>query len=327
MRNGISALLVCIVLASMFSNTPVETAAAANKSFTTGNVALEIDGQVAGFVSSAEGGLAFGDVVKVAGEDFFFKKQLGNSGYRDIRLEIGTGVDKSVFNVIALALQGQPVQLNGALLRTDHNFNVTSRLEFFNAQITEVTFPAADATSKDPFRVSIVLSPGHTSFSRGTFGKVAGGSITKPKVAITSSYRLSIDGLMTKRVTKVEALTIKLPRMNFGGDNTDCINCAQYTPITPARVDFPHVVMTLPELDAGPVYNWFDDFVLSGNNEDSQEKGGTLEFLTPNLQAPLFTIKFKNLGIFELAPVVGSADNVARLMAAMYCEAMEFVAH
>lgn len=328
MRNAMRTLLVCAVATIVSSEAGVVAAPPPARAFAAGRFALELEGMHVGFVSAAEGGLAFGEVVKEAGEEFFFKKHLGNPGYQDIRLEFGTGMDKSVYAWIALALQGQGGRKNGALLRTDFNGNVVSRLDFQRALIAEVTFPAADAAGKTPVHLTIVLTPETTSFNRNASGKVTTSLTKQQKAAFSASFQLSIAGLDTSRVSKVESMTVTLPRFSGGGGGEFCIRCEDVVPIAPTKIDFPNVVMTLSEASAGPVYEWFEDFVIFGNNDDSREKSGMLEFLTADGKSTVFTINFKNLGIFELMPLSAEAgaDKIASVMAAMYCESMEFSA-
>jgi hypothetical protein len=304
-------------MAIVWSNTGVVAAPPVNRSFGAGKFAVELDGVTAGWLSSVEGGMAFGDVVKLAGEDFFFKKQISNAGYRDIRLEFGADMDPSFYNSIAQALQGQPVSLNGAIVGVDFNYNVISRLEFQHALITEVGFPALDATSKDAAKMSIVLSPDQTVLNRKVSGKINAKSPNTQKRWLPSNFRLSIDGLDSKKVSKIDALTVKLPR-------PACFRCEEDS--QSQKVDFPDLVVTMGE-PAESVHDWFEDFVIKGNNGDSQEKGGELVYLSFDLKTPLFILKFNHLGIFELMPVVNEANgsSVARLLAAMYCESMEFV--
>jgi len=312
---------MCAIMAIVWSNIGVVAAPPVTRSYVAGRFAVEIDGSVAGFVNAVEGGRAFGDVVKETGEDFFFKKHIGNPGFRDIRLEFGADMETSFYNWISLALQGEYARLSGAIVGVDFNGNVVSRLEFQRAQITEVTFPALDFTSKDTARMSIVLSPEQTVLNRKTSGKLSVKTASIQKKWLNSNFRLSIDGLDTTRVTKIEALTVKLPRISFG----DCRLCDDLPP-GPTKIDFPHVVVTIRE-PADQVYDWFEAFVIQGNNDDSSEKGGTLEYLSPDLKTTLFTLKFRNLGIFEVMPVMVDAGGSAlpQLLAAMYCEKMEFL--
>ncbi|HEX6162761.1 MAG TPA: hypothetical protein VFZ31_05320 [Vicinamibacterales bacterium] len=320
MRNGLRAVLFCAVMAIVWSNTGVGAAPPTTRSFASARFALEIGGTIVGFVNAVEGGLAFGSVVKVAGEDYFFKKHLGNLGFRDIRLEFGADMEESLYQSISLALQGQQVRLSGAILSADFNGDVRRRLEFQEAQITEVTFPALDATSKDTAKMSIVLSPEHTSVNRKASGKLNVTSAKSQKRWLPANFRLSIDGIDTTKVSKVEALTVKLPRNTFG----ECRLCENLP--GPTKVDFPDLVMTTGE-PADALYDWFEAFAIQGNNDEASEKSGALEYLSSDLKTVLFTLNFKNLGIFELAPIGPDAagSTVPKLLATMYCEKMDFV--
>ena len=320
MRNGMKALLFCAVMAIAWSNAGVAAAPPPTRSYNVGHFALEISGNVVGFVTGTEGGSAFGDVVKVPGEEFFFKKHLGNAGFRDIRIEFGADMEKSFYNSISLALQGQQVRLSGAIVGADFQGTVRSRLEFQEALITEVTFPALDATSKDAAKMSIVLSPEHTVLNRKASGKLSPPSVKTQKRWLTANFRFAIDGIDTTRVSKVEALTVKLPRITFG----ECLHCDGVAS-GPTKVDFPDLVITTGE-PADSLYDWFEAFVLDGNNDDASERSGSIQYLASDLKTVLFTLNFKNLGIFDLMPVAVDAGGnaVPKLLTSMYCETMEF---
>ncbi len=83
--------------------------------------------------------------------------------------------------------------------------------------------------------------------------------------------------------------------------------------------------MTLAEVGADSWFNWHKSFVIDGNCMQENEKNGSLEFLTPNRQTVLGTLKFKNLGIFKIAPDdTQAADTARRVKAEMYCEQMVY---
>ena len=95
----------------------------------------------------------------------------------------------------------------------------------------------------------------------------------------------------------------------------------------------PNLVIHLAESHADEFYRWHEDFVIKGNNGDENEKGGTLEYLTPNLQEVLFTLHFDHLGVFKIAPDKMSAQSmdkpdaaepIRRLKVEMYCEDIKF---
>ena len=93
----------------------------------------------------------------------------------------------------------------------------------------------------------------------------------------------------------------------------------------PSKLEFPNLRITFSESDAQPWVDWHDDFVLKGNNDDAHEKNGTLTFLAANMQDAIGEVRFFNLGIFRLArePRAAGAEQVARMVADLYCERME----
>ena len=66
-------------------------------------------------------------------------------------------------------------------------------------------------------------------------------------------------------------------------------------------MEFPNLAVTLAESHAQTWQDWFDDFVVKGNNGQDNEKNGSLTFLAPDLKTTLATINFFNLGIFRLS--------------------------
>ena len=94
------------------------------------------------------------------------------------------------------------------------------------------------------------------------------------------NFRLKLDGLDTAcaRVNKIEALTIKQKVVEDPvGEHRD------YQKV-PASIEYPNLVVTFSEAFADDVYKWHEDFVINGNNAQDKEKGGSLEFLSPDLK-------------------------------------------
>jgi hypothetical protein len=92
----------------------------------------------------------------------------------------------------------------------------------------------------------------------------------------------------------------------------------------PASIEFPNLAITLAEIGAQTWYDWHEDFVITGNNGEDNEKSGTLDFLAPNGTTLLGTIHFFNLGIFKLAADKAEAnqDQIRQVTAGLYCERM-----
>jgi hypothetical protein len=91
-------------------------------------------------------------------------------------------------------------------------------------------------------------------------------------------------------------------------------------------LEFPNLSFLVSEVAAQTWYDWHEDFVVKGNNDDTKEKGGELTFLSANRKDELLTIKFHNLGIFKIVSekTDANADAIKRVKADLYCERMEF---
>ncbi len=288
---------------------------------------MDLGGQFAGWISSIEGGHASADVVvEKNGADMIQRKHLAGVKYEEITVNCGTAMSKAFYSWIQASLDRKHTRNDGAIITADYNQNEVGRLNFFQALITEVGFPACDAASKDAAKMSVKFSPEYTRYKAGGGGKISGGAYTtdqaKQKKWMPSNFRLKIDGLDTpcKNINKIEALTIKQKVVEDPvGEHRD------YQKV-PASVEYPNLVVTFSEAFADDVYKWHEDFVINGNNGQDKEKGGSLEFLTPDLKTTLFTLTFAGLGIFKATPekVEAGSENPRRLKAEMYCEQITF---
>lgn len=140
------------------------------------------------------------------------------------------------------------------------------------------------------------------------------------KIWLANNFRFNIDGMTTAtaRTNKIEAITIK---HTGNGELGEARNLASVA----GRMELSNLVFTLPEAWSQPVLAWHNSFVVLGQNDDSQEKNGSLEFLSPNRKTVLFRLDFKNLGIFRVTPAKGeaNADTIKRTKVELYCERIE----
>jgi phage tail-like protein len=283
---------------------------------------------MAGWVNSAEGGHATSDVVvEKLGPDHIARKHIGGVKYEDITLNCGTGMSKGFYNWIKDSFDAKHSRKNGAIIAANYDFKELTRLTFYNALVTEIGMPALDAASKDAAKMSIKWAPEYTRFSASVGGgaTIAGKYANDAKIQkkwLPANFRLKIEGLEVPcvKVNKIEALVIKQKvAENPVGEQRDYQK-------EPTSVETPNLVITFPESHSKEFYDWHEDFVIKGNNGDDKEKGGTLEYLTPNLQEILFTLTFKHLGIFKLTPekVESGSEQIRRVKAEMYCEELTF---
>ena len=295
------------------------------RGYVAGKYGIELDGIMAGWIQSGEGGQATSDVVsEKIGPDHIIHKHIAGVKYEDITINCGTGMSKGFYEWIKASFDHNYGRKNGALITADYNYKEHSRLTWFNGLISEIGFPALDAASKDAAKMTIKVHPEYTRTTTTTGGAaVAGKYAINPLVQkkwLPANFKLEIPGLDCTRVTKIEAITLKQKVIdNAVGELRDYER-------EPAHLEVPNLVVTLAESHAKEFYDWHENFVIKGQNGDDQEKTGTLTYLTPDLKTQLFTLDMHHIGIFKLTPekVEGGSENIRRVKAEMYVEEMKW---
>ncbi|MBI2766347.1 MAG: phage tail protein [Chloroflexi bacterium] len=282
---------------------------------------LDLDGLAAGWLQDLDGGLPYGEVVEYQnGGETVVRKHVGGVKYEDFAIQVGPGMSPGFWQWLVDMAGGNAQRKSGEIQAADFNYRTVSTRQFRNALLKEVGFPALDAASKDAAYMAIDFAAEDIVVKPGD-GTIAGRA-KKQKAFLASNFRLTIDGLeeACKKVNKIDAFVIKQQIISLS-EGTDRLRLLE-----PGKLEIPNLAITLPESAAKPLQDWFDDFVIKGNNRDEQEKRGLLEFLGADLKTVLFSLEFFNLGIFRLDPDHDGDGLVARLKAEMYCEQVRFSA-
>jgi hypothetical protein len=296
-KKGSWSLLFFILPAFCIFLSPGSAFSGDVRSYASGNFILELDGAFAGFLRSAEGGNVTADVVVEAiGPTYVKKKRLGSIKVEDITLSAGANMSKAFYQWIKDTAEQRYVRKNGAIVMTDYKNQEMSRIDFFNGLISEVTFPAADGASKDPAYLQVKITPESVRSSRSS-GKAYQSMQKAQKNWLSSNYRFKIDGLdaaTVGRTYKTSAPTIKI---KMAGES---VGEQRVKVPTPAGVEISNLTAWVAAATSEPLYQWFENFVLKGNNADNMERTGTLEYFDPTLKEVLFRLTFDHLGIFKL---------------------------
>lgn len=290
--------------------------------YARGIYALELDGVMVGTVSGISGGDVVADVItEKPGPDGIQRKHIAAPKVEPISIEVGLPVAKPLQTWLKSSFEpnNKFVAKNGALLTFDVGGRIVARREFFNALITEVEFPACDAASKEVATLTVTFVPERLVFTAPR-APARPPEVGPRKQWQSTHYRLNIQGLeaATAKARKIEALAIK---MQMASSPTG--EARQYA-TDRVKIEFPNLVVSVPEASARPFYDWHQDFVVAGNNGQDREKVGVLEYLSPDLKSVLLTVNFFNLGIFRIS-VEAPPTNVERISsvtASMYCEAI-----
>jgi SAM-dependent methyltransferase len=298
-----------------------EVAMALQQAYTAGRFALELDGASAGLVRSAEGGAVSADVVaEKLGPDGITHKHLAGVKYEDITIDCGTGMSKAFYAWIADTLNRTYTHKDGAVVGFDQTLREMSRLDFHHALISEIGFPALDASSKEAAApLTVKIAPEYTSRQIGSRLQLDSSEVKAQRRWLRANFRLEIGGLDCTAISKIDALTVRQVFVEDAvGDSRD------YEQV--GYLDVPNLAVELPESRAKTFYDWMDDFVIKGYSGANAEKTGTLRYLAPNLRDAYFTLTLHNLGIFRLAPlkIESGKETARRVRAEMYCEAISF---
>jgi hypothetical protein len=274
------------------------------RSYAAGSYFLTLDGTACGFLRSASGGEAVGEVVSASpGPGQFADKHIGSVRHEELVLEVGIDLGKELYDWIDKSWQLEQPRKQGSIAAVATDGSIQSERAFVDALISEVTVPKLDASSKEPAFLTVRLAPDRVELAKGG-GRRAAARAPKPKQFMASNFRLEIDGLDCKRVMSVDSFTVS---------QTEGL----------AAVEFPNLRITLAASSADSWDAWYDDFLVQGNNGADRERSGSISFLAPNLKAELGRVELANLGIFALRrPPAATAEQVAKVVAGLYCERM-----
>lgn len=284
--------------------------------------ALMLDDVFAGYLIDADGGRASTDVVnEKLGADGVVHKHIAGVKYEEIAVVCGTGMSKVFWDWIESSMSASkaPMRRSGAILTFDQDRNFVARrsINFTNALVTEIGFPALDASSKDAAQLTVRLRPEITA--RAAPRKQPKGSLVTPKWQL-SNFRLKLGGLeqSSANAARIDALVVRR--------NVPLAAPAELRDAPPSgSIEVPNLVVTVAESHADEFFAWHEDFVIKGNCSADKEKTGTLEYLNAE-GTPLFTLKLGGLGVFKVAPDRQAVGDALGVKAEMYCENINLVA-
>ena len=285
------------------------------RQFSASRFALEIEGSPVGFVSSVRGGEAFAQAIATPAPSGVIEKRPGDVEYAPIVLEADTSLAAAFYDRITGFLHGSPKPMSGVIRFLDSALAEQARLEWTDGLITELAFPAADASSRDPAQLRVTIQPGSTRRRAGSGKPGKPGIPNKQKRWLASNFRFTIAGAEneTRKVNRVESLVLRRPV-------TGAPRALDAGPL-----EVPDVVFTVAASEATPFYDWFDDFIVKGNNSPDKERNGSLVFLDASLQDQLIGVAMQGLGILRVSEEqeAQGADAIARVSVQLYCEGME----
>jgi len=294
-----------------------------NRTYAAAHFALELKGvDKIGMFRSIEGGGIKADVMTYQNGGIYDKwRQLGKPKFEDLKLTVGMAMSEPFYRWIAEFFAGTPSRKDGTIIAADFYYKERARRQFSDAMIKEMAFPKLDANDNNSACMTVTLAVEDMKFMppAGEVIQQAAGSESQ-KSWKACNFRFTLDGFdprTFKRVTKVEGFTVKQTVLEYhsGGRRT--------ASLTPSAIDFPQISFSLPEADAGPLFEHFTKRGVGG--ELPGRFNGHIETFD-NEKTTKFTFQFINADILNIQPDKSDAstEEIKQVKVDIYMESMTF---
>jgi hypothetical protein len=293
------------------------------KSYTSGHFELEIDGHKStAYLKSVDGGhLKANAVIEPIGGHNQQIKSVSTMDIEPFTIDFGISGSKDIFNWVRQSIDKKYVRRNGCITHANFDLQRTYEHEFFDALITEMTFPALDGAAKDTSYLKLKIQPERTAERKIPPGaKINPTGGVKQKLWTANSFRFTIDGVAgTEYSNKIEAFTIKQNiKKHYTGED-------RFPRIEPTKFEYPHIVGTLGLDYADDLLKWHKDYLHKGMSEPAAQRSGAIEYLAPNKKDVLFRIDFFEAALHNLQVQQSQAnqDAIKRVKFDLYVGRMQ----
>lgn len=294
-----------------------------SKSYSTGHFEMIIDGhKTTTYLKSVEGGWPKGQKsTDPHGGGPLMVNQLTNFEYEPISIEFGAAGATQVLEWIQGSWNRKFDRRNGQISHADFSLKKTFEHWFYDALITETTFPALDGAAKEPGYLKCKIQPeGVKLITKPSASAVSGESTGKQKMWSTSAFRLTIDQFDGFEYTnKIESFTIKQ------GIKPLYVGSERLPQIEPTKIEFPSLSGTIALGYADGILDWYNKAVVVGGADPAMQKSGSLEFLAPDRAQVLFRLNLYEVGIHhaQILQSTANADSIKRVKYELYVGRMD----
>lgn len=279
-------------------------AAATGHGYVSGKFILNLDGASVGRFPGLDGGFLTNDVLKEASSTpHVVHKHLAGVKYEDLTVQVGSGMSVAMYDWIKASFdqKTRAVSNRASTVTVGSQGEEVFRRSFDHAVITEVIFPKLDLTSAIGTQIGVTLSSQSVT-DRKASGQPALGRTQKPWMC--SNFRLKIDGIDTRFVTKIDSFTWRVPIQADGS----------------VVVDIDNLVLTCDISTAPQWQQWLSNL----QQGVADQRSGSLMMLGGG-GGGAATLGFVNLGVCQVRPdhAMGQPNN-GRIKVELYVEDMTF---
>lgn len=293
------------------------------RSYTAGHFEMLIDGAPSpAYLKSVDGGYVRASLIEEPiGPDQIRIKHTSTVDIEPFTIDFGMSGAEDVLTWIQQSWRREYSRRNGQINHANFDLYKTFEHEFFDALISETTFPTLDGASKDAAYLKLKMQPEKVVARKvDATTRVDGVAGTKFKHWSASAFRLNIDGIDNAKYTnKIESFTIKqgIKKLYTGQE--------RLPQIEPTKIEFPNLVCNISLEFADELIAWYQAYVVDGQADPSAQKTGSIEFLNQDRASVLFRINLYEMGIHHLQVLQSTAkvDQIKRVKFELYVGRMD----
>ena len=262
-------------------------------SYAAGHFELRIDGhEPTAYVKSVEGGWSRASIAEDAvGSSEQRHPRITTVDIDPITVEFGLAGAKDMLKWIQASWNRQFSRRNGQITHADFDMRAMFEHDFYEALITETTFPTLDGSSKEGGYIRCKLQPESVATKPlGAPGpQISGIMSPKQKMWTPAAFRFSIDGIDDlQHVNKLDSFMVTLETKKF------YTGASRFPQIVPFNLKFPKITGTLSLKYADKLIGWHKDYIRTqdgaGIKDSAAQKTGSIEFLSPDRKQTIFRI-------------------------------------
>jgi len=291
--------------------------------YTTGHFELAIDGQKStAYLKSVDGGYVRASTIdEPVGPENQRIKHTSVVDIEPFSCDFGIANSKDVLLWIQASWRKDFNRRNGQIVHANFDLKRTFEHEFFDALISETTFPGLDGSSKDAAFMKLKFNAERVVSRKIPPGaQISSPMGSKQKLWSPACFRFNIDGIDEMKYTnKIESFTIKqgIKKLYTGQD--------RFPQLEPTKIEFPNITGTIALEYADKLLAWYDRTVQTGQNDHKAQKTGSIEFLAPDLKTTLFSINLYEMALHHasIAQSSANADQIKRVKFELYVGRMD----